>query len=943
MRKQSKWRLLACTALSIAAIPAFMACDALTGIFGGSEEEKKNNIVNVYDGVDINVAYDQETGIVSWGAIEGAVKYEVAVNLRHQATEFMEKKETTQTQYQLELKKGYNLISVWAYNADGVEIAVGSVNVKLELDYGAPDPVENIAYNETTKTFTWDGSENAAKYIVTATNLLDSTAKPIVKETSEASVNIGVETGVYNVSVVGVSAKGAKGYASEYEWFSYVDADFNKTIEGTDLINILNFDNERILETMGLSDYAGWLTNGKDATGTIEEEVWYYASLDDKEADVKTTDDTNATKSLFLNQPVRESGNFEGVTFIFPETIPVEELGVITYDLFRASTPGVSDFYVGVVLEDENGTQSVHPVAWLSQGNPELNASKFSWGKVTIDGRSILEKAPTFQGIRKISLTAYNGKGGAAYFDNFAYDPFGTVGEVSYDKETKTVSWDKVIGATSYELTVNGEVVYTGSETSYTFETGLDANSAISADVQLKAIREADGVVRTRETEDLTLNFFGEVGALTYNADTLKVAWKAVDGAESYKLEANGEVLYEGTETSFVFETAPASDMSMTLTAIRGETEKSKEVFVCVCEKALAGTSCTGFATATGAEGAYYLADFSNHNYYDHFTYDRCTVTNEFGGVKFKVSSAWNSKFTFTFPKAVTFAKTADETDVEMPDPLTISVRFKDVASGTSLIARFIGLDDNIYYITAYGWESPSTITSDGDWKIATFKLTDVKLKVDDVVVSNLLECGGIKGFYFTLNTVGESVIGSVVLNRDMTNFNKETSEGSGEYILADFNSSQYQSFVKKTGWATSDLDKEEVANGALNLVIDHSWGNGAVTYTLPSSVALSQMKTIIFKVKEPTELAISLIDTNGNSGGGNFTSSYVTVSEEADENGYYTFTFDVAKRLADTTNNTLTLDSVITKLQLMNRSAGNHTDGKVLPLTIDSITYTKA
>ncbi|MDS0526066.1 dockerin type I domain-containing protein [Clostridium sp. SHJSY1] len=111
-----------------------------------------------------------------------------------------------------------------------------------------------------------------------------------------------------------------------------------------------------------------------------------------------------------------------------------------------------------------------------------------------------------------------------------------------------SVNWDKIEGATSYDIEVDGKVITGITDTSYVIS-GLTAGTSHTYKVR---VTTAAGV---GEWTDLitktTLSIAANV-ASTVTSTSITVNWDKVDGAISYDIEVDGKVITGVTDTSYV-------------------------------------------------------------------------------------------------------------------------------------------------------------------------------------------------------------------------------------------------------------------------------------------------------------------------------------------------------------------------------------------------------
>ncbi len=112
-----------------------------------------------------------------------------------------------------------------------------------------------------------------------------------------------------------------------------------------------------------------------------------------------------------------------------------------------------------------------------------------------------------------------------------------------------TVSWDVVVGATSYDLEVDGQVFNTGLNTEFV-HVGLIPNSEHSYRVRAK---NAGGDGSWSNLLIKSTIFAAPTNITVMTKDTsISLDWSNVDGASGYELFVDGELVDNGTITTFV-------------------------------------------------------------------------------------------------------------------------------------------------------------------------------------------------------------------------------------------------------------------------------------------------------------------------------------------------------------------------------------------------------
>ncbi len=116
-----------------------------------------------------------------------------------------------------------------------------------------------------------------------------------------------------------------------------------------------------------------------------------------------------------------------------------------------------------------------------------------------------------------------------------------------------TMSWDKVIGATSYEVEENGNVVGRSRGLTYCHE-GLSASTEYTyrvRSVNSAGVGEWSDEVSITTLANPPLSIPGNIIA-TPTMSTISLVWDAVDGAASYDIEIDGDTIQNITNNAYI-------------------------------------------------------------------------------------------------------------------------------------------------------------------------------------------------------------------------------------------------------------------------------------------------------------------------------------------------------------------------------------------------------
>ena len=788
----------------------------------------------------ITVTYDNETGAASWTAVENATKYVVNVNLRHE-NDVYATYETTGLSQALPLKQGISLITVTAYNGQ-TEIGNGALTVELSLDFGHPDQPGDVAYNAADGVLTWSPAERAVRYRVTVKGITNKNFL-FEAETEQTSQAVPLAGGVYAFSVVGLGGGGSAGPAAEFEYATFTAAEFDTDSDEDGLFDLFLFNDAGVADLMYSGEYREWASVvTQPATISIVDR----ATLAEPEGDL-----TDGALSVFV--PSMTSAVMSGATIRLPEALSV---GTLHFDLYRDGGNTT-----GVMLADEAGHVAYYGTsdafAWMK------------WETISIDISAFLAKNPDLGNIREIGFYLRSTKGDEThYIDNLRYERIGGLGDVAYDTESRTLSWDAVFGATSYVVRQGETELYRGADTSVVLERPLDENDAVTCAITVEA---TDG--ERSKSKDYTLNFFGEIGAITLDEGTSTVSWDAVVGATSYVLYLNGEEAYTGTDTSFNASSLnlPADkDVTATLVAYRGAAQKEKTVSVrCVHgDSQLFGTQVDG-----GADNEYYIAEWHNLAAWGQFSsagyaggdpdgvtftygdwvyddYENQTRLSE-GNLRIVSGSGWaNGAFGFVLPQAL-----------KISELYSISVRLKVTGSNN---------DGNAYFYVGYGGEKVAlgdggaTSTTDGDWKVYTVSaalLSTLTLGAEATPVT------AIDVLYVTANGGYSMDIQEVTYTKMVPqSFGQLKAGTDNEYYIAEWHNLAAWGQFSSAGYAGGDPDgvtftygdwvyddyenQTRLSEGNLRIVSGSGWANGAFGFVLPQALKISELYSISVRLK---------------------------------------------------------------------------------------------
>ncbi len=415
------------------------------------------------DPVTVTLGYAEDSGVLSWNAVEGATKYKIRLS---NANDVAKSEETAETSLQLYLRKGLTRITLIAEDAQSRERGNGTKTVELAADFGAPEQVSNLSYNKDSGSLGWTAVSGATKYLVSVSSVNNESFTAVKNaEVTAPSYTVSLTKGIYDISVVAVNDHGAKSLESTCRYASYVDSAYGTEI-ADGVYKLFDFEDENVLDLSRYNEsYKAWSAESRKPE-------WKVVNKHEKAEDSSEAENVDFDSNALV---VRAGYNAAGdtvtrtsaVSFTLPQ--PLENWGRIYYDVFRTQNPSV-----GLLLTDTSGTRVLRSVEWDHQ------ATLGKWGTVSFTKSEVLASNPDFGAIAEISFVLVNGKGGVAYFDNVRFDTvdLGYFGSCLYRRSTDTFTFDAVAGAQNYEMFVDGdETPIALTETEYKFETPLSAGN----------------------------------------------------------------------------------------------------------------------------------------------------------------------------------------------------------------------------------------------------------------------------------------------------------------------------------------------------------------------------------------------------------------------------------------------------------------------------------
>ncbi|MGE5474545.1 MAG: fibronectin type III domain-containing protein [Ignavibacteriales bacterium] len=114
-----------------------------------------------------------------------------------------------------------------------------------------------------------------------------------------------------------------------------------------------------------------------------------------------------------------------------------------------------------------------------------------------------------------------------------------------------SLSWDSAVGAESYDIEVDGEIINNGPSTTYEHN-GLEPNEQHSYRVRAK--NSTDAGAWSALIEKKTILSMPIISSLTPTSSTITIKWNVVSDATDYEIEVNGNVIDNCSVTTYVYE-----------------------------------------------------------------------------------------------------------------------------------------------------------------------------------------------------------------------------------------------------------------------------------------------------------------------------------------------------------------------------------------------------
>jgi hypothetical protein len=112
-----------------------------------------------------------------------------------------------------------------------------------------------------------------------------------------------------------------------------------------------------------------------------------------------------------------------------------------------------------------------------------------------------------------------------------------------------TLKWDKVDLAASYDIEVDGVVKNGGSETAFTHE---ELKPGTSHTYRVRSVSESNKSAWSEEKSAVTLSEIPINIIATASKDEIKITWDPITDVEGYDIEVDGNVIDNGTKTTYI-------------------------------------------------------------------------------------------------------------------------------------------------------------------------------------------------------------------------------------------------------------------------------------------------------------------------------------------------------------------------------------------------------
>lgn len=918
------------------------------------------------DPVTVELGYAEDTGVLSWNAVEGATKYIVRIS---NINDTAKSAETAETTLQLYLREGTSRIALIAEDAQGRELGNGSKIVELATDFGAPEKVSGLAYDKEAGALGWTAAEGAVKYLVSINSINNEQFAAVTNaETTSASYTVALEKGVYDVSVIAVNEHGAKSHASSYRYASYVDPAYGTEIsEG--VYKLFDFEDENVLDLARYKEIlqGGWIKASKQPE-------WAVVNKHEKPKDrgeAATVD--LPSKALKVRAPYKGENETDpyssSVAFTLPE--PLENWGRIYYDMFRTTNPPA-----GLVLTDVDGRRIIKYVEYNNGDTLE------KWGTISFTKSELLASNSEFGAIAEIAFAQINTGGGVAYFDNVRFDmiDLGYFGESLYRRSTDTFTFDAVAGAQKYDMFVDGaETPIELTEPEYRFETALTTGNHSIKVVAYNGECSREHTYEFAVGEKIKFNKETSVGSGEY----VLADFNTIEYREYIKTSArtdlgryynytisdgklnishnedwgNGNLIYtfpteiqgayiikfNGVITSHPYFIGIIYKNSWTYTDDK-DNEQSTNTESIYSSSALTATTDLTYSVPMDKRdnpivGIKINACYANDAAgvaktitLDSITYEKSVAVTNFNEKKNDSEEYLLADFTVNGYNDYITLENADYSISDNKLVVTsnkgwsgVSVKYTlpEAITGAGEIRIKVAASDQVRLFNVY-FADGSKITSATPAKGAGTLVIPIPADKRSVAVT-AVEVGAVNATDDKTRTVEVDEI-TYILYTAETEFNSSVADVENGKLLADFNANGYYDYLTiegKTTWGNQPT--KTIEGGELTMSLTATALNRYVRYTFASPINKDDILSLSFVAKSNTNYRVYVFDESGNSAYRDFVASENYATNANVLSGYK----DYAK-----------LTGKIVALGFASNYAECYVDGKATVLTVDRIAY---
>lgn len=517
-----------------------------------------------YDKVNVGlmgdeIEYERDLNLLIWEKVPFAKEYSLKIDGETYTSK------TNMLTIEKQLPVGEYVVEITAKNFESSRSGEYAFEVKPETPRG-------VVYSENTLTY--DAVANVDYYYIRAVDV--NGRLRFESETKKTSINFTLPDGLYEITVSSVK-KGIYSERASIEYSSYHDPNFKKAL-GDGTYNLFDFENDEILLTAGASTYVEW---GQSKPVNVP------YSLSNKPNDIAHTskalvlnNTSNNSTAVFggatftLPESVRigtlyvdicrysgdgcgvmledENGNQVPIFGLeygsngYAETASQFATLTISLSEIRKSAPAFSSvkkitFYArsakGGVFCFDNVRYDEMNIGFVKDAYFDMDYDRLVWNEVenakayelTINGEKTTVYSAEYvsngeisYGRHNITIKAINGR--MMREKSFVIDVKTAAPDVSFDKNTKTATWDRLFGATSYEISLynwnSGELIdfKQTSETSIVLS-GISSGmyEIVVCGVTKDGLKGELGKVVCRTVTDSELGIGGVLGIGIYN------------------------------------------------------------------------------------------------------------------------------------------------------------------------------------------------------------------------------------------------------------------------------------------------------------------------------------------------------------------------------------------------------------------------------------------